>query len=108
MTDDITTGELSRQLSGLTSDFSAYRKEQVEATLRLTSLVQSALGPVSKVEVRIERAERDINELGQKTDARFEDVDDKINTVTTRAAQVSGGIGVLAFVGSMLPWLWKR
>lgn len=108
MNDDITTGELSRQLRDISSDFSTYRKEQGDAILRLTNLVQSALGPVSEVKVRIDRAERDINELGQKTDSRFEDVNDKIDTVTTRAAQASGGIGVLTFVGSMLPWLWKH
>lgn len=124
--EDITLGEVSRQLRNLNQSFDAHRKETADNYLRLSNQMQATMGPVSEIKVRMERAEHDINALGAKretdkrqlferieqldlsTDKQMRELDAKVDDVKTQAARLSGGIGIIAFVLAMVPWPWKH
>jgi len=108
---DVTLGEVSRQLKELSTSFALHRAD-TNANYRALS---DKFDVVSEVKVRIARAELDIDRLGTKVDSKhailereIERVDEKVDTVTTRAAQISGGISVLGFVLAAIPWPWKH
>jgi hypothetical protein len=91
-THDLTIGEIGRSVSRIES-----------ALTHLSGQVQMSIAPVSELKVRVERAETDINGIGTK----LVTLDDKIDAVKTRVNIASGGLSVLAFLSSMIPWPWK-
>ncbi len=115
MTEDVTLGEVSRQLALLTTNFNQHRVENAEQMRVLSSQFQIALAPISEIRVRMDRAERDIAGVASKNETavkdlgdRVDEIDDKVADVKQQAAKVAGGISVLALLASLIPWPWKH
>lgn len=86
MLDDLTLGEIGRSVT------------RIESAVRdLTNQVQAGIGPVSELRVRVTNVEDDIDALGKK-----------VEDMKTRSDRLIGGIGLLAFLSSLVPWPWKR
>lgn len=76
--DDVTLGEIYRTV------------KRLEAALEA---VQQSVAPIPTLVVRVGAAEDDI-----------EDLRNDMKAVRRDAAVVSGGIGVAAFIASLMPW----
>jgi hypothetical protein len=59
------------------------------------------------VDTKIAALEREIESKHGESQREIERVDTKVDTVTVRAAQISGGISLLGFALAMISWLWK-
>jgi predicted nucleic acid-binding Zn-ribbon protein len=113
--DEVTLGELSRQLSTLTTNFNQHRIENAEQMRVLSNQFQVALAPISEIRVRMERAERDIAGVALKNESSLRElteqvdaIDERVTEVRTQAAKLAGGISVLTLLASLIPWPWKH
>lgn len=97
MTDqrDYTLGEVGRMVEDLKRDVAEQRVEARESRHRLANEINLLVAPVSALGVRMNVAERTLDDVTRKVDA-----------VTLKAAAISGAIGVLGFFGQLL-WPWK-
>lgn len=83
---DVTLGEIGRAV------------KRIEAQLAtLTKDVSDALVTASTLNLRMKTAETDI-----------ERIDGDVKAVSTQAARISGAVGLLAFISSLVPWPWKH
>lgn len=104
MTDqDMTIGELSRQIRDLGVALSLQHTMQDRNMRELSERVNSVVAPVAEQRIRLTRAESDIVSL----DGRLDAAHTKIDNVTTQSAKLSGGISLLGFVAAIFPWPWK-
>lgn len=89
---------MNEPVEGVTLGEMARTVTRIETVVnQLSGQMQTALGPVSVLGERMNRMERDMNELGQKVDA-----------VRVRSDRMSGAVALAAFISTFIPWPWKH
>lgn len=94
MTDqEVTLGEIYRSLQRLEAAFIAHQVDTRTKNHELVSKIQTLVGPLGAIDVRIANIEE-----------RVEKLEPRVDSVAINAAFMAGGIALLGFVVSMV---WK-
>lgn len=98
MTDkDVTLGEIGRAVDRIEAQVGELRAEVRDRHHKMANDVNEVAVRASTLNIRMENAETNL-----------ERIDGEVKAVSTQAARISGAVGLIAFISTLIPWPWKH
>ncbi len=115
VTDGMQPGEIERTLERIERTLDVLGNDVRARHHRFMDELTKAVGALGEHNIRLGRAEYDLNELGKKVESVKAEAESELMSVRTElgtikesAARMSAGAATLAFVASFIPWPWKH
>lgn len=108
MTEDMQPGEIERTLDRIERTLETISSDVRARHHRVIDELTKLVGTVGEHSVRLQRAETDLNQLGEKVETLKSTTEEDLSSIKVVAARQSAGAATLAFLASFIPWLWKH
>lgn len=99
---DLTPGEVRRSLARIEGAVGELRQEVRDRHHKLSSDLQNGLGPVAVAISRLDRAEHDIQGLGDQLRLQIGELERQVQLVAVKAAWIAGVISGGGFVLTLI------